>query len=120
MDSLRIGKLLGLHEVPGCCFRLTEMTTRERQRHAIMPAQTSRPLPLAAGAYGGGLGDPEMRQLNPESPLDSATGRNDRLVEAIAKHPDRFSGFTVLPHRTTKRPLASSHAASLASASRAR
>ena len=38
-----------------------------------------------------------MRQVNPESSLDSATGRNDRLVEAIAKHPDRFAGFPALP-----------------------
>ena len=39
----------------------------------------------------------EMRQVNPESSLDSATGRNHRLVEAIAKHPGRFAGFAVLP-----------------------
>ena len=38
-----------------------------------------------------------MRQVNPESSLDSATGRNHRLVEAIAKHPGRFAGFAVLP-----------------------
>jgi predicted TIM-barrel fold metal-dependent hydrolase len=38
-----------------------------------------------------------VQQLNPETAVELATGANDRLAEAIAKHPDRFAGFATLP-----------------------
>lgn len=38
-----------------------------------------------------------VQQLNPESAVDLAIGANNRLAEAIARHPDRFAGFAALP-----------------------
>ena len=38
-----------------------------------------------------------VQQVDPKSALDLAIGGNDRLAEAIARHPDRFAGFAALP-----------------------
>jgi predicted TIM-barrel fold metal-dependent hydrolase len=38
-----------------------------------------------------------VQQLNPESAVELAVGANDRLAEAIARHPDRLAGFAALP-----------------------
>jgi predicted TIM-barrel fold metal-dependent hydrolase len=38
-----------------------------------------------------------VQQLNAESAVELAIGANDRLAEAIARHPDRFAGFAALP-----------------------
>jgi 2,3-dihydroxybenzoate decarboxylase len=38
-----------------------------------------------------------VQQLNPEAAVELAAGANNRLAEAITKHPDRFAGFACLP-----------------------
>jgi predicted TIM-barrel fold metal-dependent hydrolase len=38
-----------------------------------------------------------MQQVNPEAAVELAIGANDRLAEAISRHPDRFAGFAALP-----------------------
>jgi predicted TIM-barrel fold metal-dependent hydrolase len=38
-----------------------------------------------------------VQQLNPETAVELAVGANNRLAEAISRHPDRFSGFAALP-----------------------
>jgi 2,3-dihydroxybenzoate decarboxylase len=38
-----------------------------------------------------------VQQLNPETAVDLAINANDRLSEAIDRHPDRFAGFAALP-----------------------
>jgi predicted TIM-barrel fold metal-dependent hydrolase len=38
-----------------------------------------------------------VQQLNPESAVELAVGANDRLAEAVARHPDRFAAFAALP-----------------------
>ncbi len=44
-----------------------------------------------------------VQQLNPEAAVELAVGANDRLAEAVARHPDRLAGFAALP---TPDPLA--------------
>jgi predicted TIM-barrel fold metal-dependent hydrolase len=38
-----------------------------------------------------------IQQLNSEAAIPLAIAANDRLAEAIARHPDRFAGFAALP-----------------------
>lgn len=38
-----------------------------------------------------------VQQLNPEAAVELAIGANDRLAEAVARHPDRFAAFAALP-----------------------
>jgi predicted TIM-barrel fold metal-dependent hydrolase len=38
-----------------------------------------------------------VQQLNPETAVELAIGANNRLAEAIARHPDRLAGFAALP-----------------------
>jgi predicted TIM-barrel fold metal-dependent hydrolase len=62
-----------------------------------------------------------VQQLNPESAVELAIGANDRLAEAVARHPERFAGFAALPTPDPQaRPRTSWSAASPVWASRAR
>jgi 2,3-dihydroxybenzoate decarboxylase len=38
-----------------------------------------------------------VQQLEPGKAVELAVGANDRLAEAVARHPDRFAGFAALP-----------------------
>jgi predicted TIM-barrel fold metal-dependent hydrolase len=38
-----------------------------------------------------------IQQLNAEAAVELAIGANDRLAEAVARHPERFAGFAALP-----------------------
>ena len=42
-------------------------------------------------------GAPSVQRLDAETAVWMARGANDRLAEAIARHPDRFAGFAALP-----------------------
>ncbi|HEU0073754.1 MAG TPA: amidohydrolase family protein [Dehalococcoidia bacterium] len=38
-----------------------------------------------------------VQQLEPDKAVEMAIGANDRLAEAVARHPERFAGFAALP-----------------------
>src|SRR5690606_8875870 len=40
---------------------------------------------------------PSAQRLDPDSAVRLARGANDRLHQAIQRHPERFAGFAVLP-----------------------
>jgi 2,3-dihydroxybenzoate decarboxylase len=42
-------------------------------------------------------GAPSVQRLDAETAVWMAKGANDRLAEAITRHPDRFAGFAALP-----------------------